>query len=105
MGGQLVKPTKFFTCVHGDLSQNKVAATKILVSSPDPTLCEGKGLGTNAQSLGCADSAVLFSVKTQLLKITVTIDNIDHVTYAMTTHVISHDIVFLNLALSSGYTR
>ena len=33
-----------------------------LVSCPDPALCEGKGLGTNAKILGCADSAIPISV-------------------------------------------
>ena len=30
-----------------------------LVSSPDPTLCEGKGLVTLERFLGCADTAVM----------------------------------------------
>ena len=39
------------------------AFSPYLVSSPDPTLCEGKGLVTIAGFLVCADSAVLISRK------------------------------------------
>ena len=34
----------------------------LLVSCPNPALCEGKGLGTNMQILGCADSATPISI-------------------------------------------